>query len=62
MPGNTLEWILLFIGCAMGVFYGLDGWRGSLEAVDLQNSPRVKNFIWVVIVAFGTFIADFRDY
>lgn len=60
VPSNTLEWILLLVGCAMGVFYGFDGWRGSLEEVDLKDSPRVKNFIWVATVAFGTFIADFK--
>lgn len=44
----------------MGVFYGFDGWRGSLKELELKDSPRVKNFIWVATVAFGTFIADFK--
>ena len=61
MPRDTFEWILLLIGCAMGFFYAFDGWRGSLEDVDLKDSPRVKNFVWVVTVAFGTFIADFKS-
>ena len=60
MPSNTLEWILLVLGCAIGVFYGFDGWRGSLENVELKDSPRVKNFIWAVVTAFGIFIADFK--
>jgi hypothetical protein len=60
MPNDALEWILLLVGCAMGVFYGFDGWRGSLKDLELKDSPRVKNFIWVATVAFGTFIADFK--
>jgi hypothetical protein len=60
MPKDTLEWILLLVGCAMGVFYGFDGWRGSLEELELKDSPRVKNFIWVATVAFATIIADFK--
>ncbi len=54
------ELIFFLIGAMLGTFYGLDGWRGSVKDVEFKNSPRVKNFIWVIALAFGTFIADIK--
>jgi hypothetical protein len=45
-------------GLLLGGFYGLDGWRGSLKEVDLRNSPRVKNFLWLIGAGAAAFIAD----
>ena len=45
-------------GLMLGGFYGLDGWRGSLKEVDLKNSPRVKNFLWLMGGGATAFVAD----
>jgi len=35
-------------GLALGVLYGLNGWRGSVKENPLQKSARVKNLFWVL--------------
>ena len=57
---STPEILLFVVGAILGVFYGFDGWRGSVKDVEFKNSPRVKNFLWVIGVGFATFIADIK--
>ncbi len=60
LPGNPADFIMLVIGLAVGIFYGFDGWRGSLEKVELKDSPRFRNFRYAAAVAVTTFIADLK--
>jgi hypothetical protein len=55
-----LRTVMVLGGCAMGIFYGFDGWRGSIKDLGLRNSPRVKNLLWVLGAGAGIFIADFK--
>ena len=48
------------VGFAVGVFYGLDGWRGSVEDLDLKDSPRMKNLVWVLGGAVVSFFGDIK--
>ena len=60
MLDNPLYASGALVGLALGVFYGFDGWRGSTEDVDLKDSPRAKNMIWLFTGAFTTLIGDVR--
>jgi hypothetical protein len=42
------------LGFILGLLYGLDGWRGAPTEGELKESPRVKNLIWLLGVAFVT--------
>jgi hypothetical protein len=57
---NLMYAIGALVGFALGIFYGYDGWRGSTEAVDLKDSPRVKNLLWVLGGAFSATIGDVK--
>lgn len=46
------------VGLALGIFYGFDGWRGDTADLEFQNSPRVKNLLWIL---GGGFVAFFGD-
>lgn len=48
------------VGLALGIFYGIDGWRGSTDELDLKDSPRVKNLLWVLGGAFSAIIGDVK--
>lgn len=48
------------IGFVLGIFYGFDGWRGSSEGLDLKDSPRAKNFIWLLTGALTTVLGDIK--
>jgi hypothetical protein len=43
------------IGLCFGIFYGFDGWRGDTADIALEQSPRVKNMIWVLGGGFASF-------
>jgi hypothetical protein len=60
MSEHLLDIVFVLLGCAMGVFYGFYGWRGSVKDVDIKDSPRWKNLRWVFAVAAGTFFADLK--
>jgi hypothetical protein len=59
--GSITEKIFFLLGSAMGVFYGFDGWRGTVKDVDFWKSPRAKNFLWVAGGGFLTFITDLKS-
>src|SRR2546423_2644252 len=57
----TAEVVIFFlIGCCLGLHYGLDGWIGSTEVRSLKDSPRLKNFRWVIGVGLFSFVADLK--
>jgi hypothetical protein len=54
---TVISWVLAYplyafgmlVGLALGIFYGFDGWRGNTAEIEqLQDSPRVKNLIWIL--------------
>ena len=55
---NGLYTFASLIGGAIGIFYGLDGWRADTADVPLQDSPRVKNLIWVLGPGVVAFLGD----
>jgi len=57
---NPLYGFGMLVGFALGVFYGFDGWRGSTEEIELKDSARAKNLVWVLTGAFATIIGDVR--
>jgi hypothetical protein len=57
---NPLYGFGMLVGLALGVFYGFDGWRGSTEEIELKDSARVKNLVWVLTGAFATIIGDVK--
>jgi len=52
--------IFFLLGAVIGVFYGLQGWHASVKEVDIKDSPRWKNFKWVIGGAVFTFFGDLR--
>lgn len=48
------------VGFALGIFYGFDGWRSSTEELELKDSPRVRNVLWVLGGAFSAIIGDIK--
>lgn len=52
--------VFFLIGACLGVHYGLDGWIGTTEPESLKDSPRLKNFRWVVGVGLFAFVADLK--
>jgi|GEM_PF-3375892 len=57
---SVLDVLFFLLGALMGIFYGFDGWRGTVKDIDFKQSPRVRNFIWVVGAGFLTFVADLK--
>jgi hypothetical protein len=57
---NPLYGFAMLVGMALGIFYGFDGWRGSADEVDLKDSPRVRNLIWILTAALTTIIGDVK--
>jgi hypothetical protein len=57
---NPLYGLGILLGLALGIFYGFDGWRGSTEELELSQSPRVKNLLWVLTGALTTIVGDIR--
>src|SRR5712691_4379675 len=57
---SVLDVLFLLLGGLMGIFYGFDGWRGTVKEVEFRKSPRVRNFLWVVGAGFLTFVADLK--
>lgn len=55
---NFTEPALLLLGFLLGLFYGFDGWRGSAENLPFNQTPRVRNLLWVVGGAFSSFAAS----
>src|SRR4051794_24120999 len=55
---NGLYTFAALIGTAIGVFYGFDGWRGDTTAISFQDSPRVKNLLWVLGPSATAFLGD----
>ena len=52
--------IFFLLGLVIGVFYGLQGWHASVKEVHIKDSPRWKNFKWVIGGAAFTFFGDLR--
>jgi hypothetical protein len=59
--GNPLYGIVSLVGLAFGIFYGFDGWRGSADDIEIKDSPRVKNLIWILTVALAAVIGDVKS-
>lgn len=65
-PANTevvdklLKIVLFLCGSSMGVFYGFEGWRGSVKNISIKDSPRFKNMVWVLGAGAAAFITDFK--
>jgi hypothetical protein len=57
---NPLYGFASLVGLAFGIFYGVDGWRGDTASMPLQESPRVKNLLWVLGPGFAAFIGDIK--
>ena len=55
---NGLYAFAALIGTAIGVFYGFDGWRGDTASISFQDSPRVKNLLWVLGPGATAFLGD----
>lgn len=55
---NFTEPTFALIGLALGVLYGLDGWRGTAAELSFFREPRVKNLMWVLGGAFAGFIGS----
>jgi len=52
----------ILLGLALGIFYGFDGWRGSTEEIELKDSPRAKNFLWILTGALTTIVGDVHSF
>jgi len=52
--------VFLLIGVVLGIHYGLDGFIGSTHLREFKDSPRLKNFRWVVGIGLITFTADLK--
>jgi hypothetical protein len=51
----------MLVGLALGIFYGFDGWRGNTAEIEqLQDSPRVKNLIWILGAGVTAFFGDIK--
>lgn len=48
------------VGFSLGIFYGFDGWRGDTAALAFQDSPRVKNLLWILGPAVAAFFGDIK--
>jgi phosphoserine phosphatase len=65
---TLLPWLLdnpaygfaALVGLCVGIFYGFDGWRGDTTDLSLQESPRVKNLIWVLGPGVVALVGDVR--
>src|ERR1700691_235628 len=57
---NPMYAIGALAGLGLGIFYGFDGWRGSTEDLELKDSPRVKNLLWILGGAFSAIIGDVK--
>jgi hypothetical protein len=55
---NPIYALVGIVGLAVGIFYGFDGWRGNTAEVDIQESPRLKNLIYVLGAGFAAFFGD----
>ncbi len=47
-------------GAFVGVFFVIDGWRGSAKAGDLSNAPRMRALLWAIGFAVSTFVLDLK--
>jgi HAD superfamily phosphoserine phosphatase-like hydrolase len=57
---NPLYGFAGLVGLCIGIFYGFDGWRGNAEELALQDSPRVKNLLWILGPGIAAFIGDVK--
>jgi len=48
------------IGALLGVFFALNGFGEPIKPVDLKNSARVRNLLWLVTGAVGVILTDWR--
>jgi hypothetical protein len=48
-------------GFTLGILYALDGWRSDTADLDLKDSPRVKNLLWVMGGGFIALIGDVKE-
>jgi phosphoserine phosphatase len=48
------------VGLSIGIFYGFDGWRGDTADIAIQESPRIKNLIWVLGPGVTAFLGDVK--
>ena len=56
---NVTEVTFALIGLALGVLYGLDGWRGASQyEFNVCRQPRVLNLTWVLGTAFAGFLGS----
>jgi hypothetical protein len=58
--GTPLNGFAGLVGVTIGIFYGFDGWRGNTSELDFQDSPRVKNLLYVLGAGFTAFIGDVK--
>ena len=61
MWGNPAYALAGLVGLCVGIFYGFDGWRGNTDEVELKNSPRIKNLLWVLGAGFAAFLSDAKS-
>jgi len=54
---NITEPTFALLGFAVGVIYGLDGWRGSSDNLSFFRQPRIRNLSWVIGVGFLGFLS-----
>ena len=57
---NPLYGFGTLVGLVLGIFYGFDGWSGNTSEVAFQDSPRTKNFLWVLTGAAAAFFGDIK--
>lgn len=48
------------IGIIIGIYYGFDGWRGDTAELPFQETPRVKNLIFILGGGFTAAIGDIK--
>ena len=58
VSAHSLYAVAILLGLAIGVFYGFDGWRGDTDALPFQDSPRVKNLLWLFGPGVAAFFGD----
>jgi hypothetical protein len=54
------EIVFTLLGGIVGLFFGLDGWRGSDDASPLERTLRMRNLGFVVGPLLATFIGDLK--
>lgn len=54
------EKVFFLFGVFFGLFYAIDGWKGTTKDIPLKESPRVKNLLWASVALFVALLADLK--